>query len=497
MSEASTSVTETGSDVPAAQDEDGLKERSRLQILFPFVSVLPVLAVGLVLMQRYRAAIDDQIFTDPFLRAGFERTNGLILMGFSFFSFAVMLLLVYGLRRSFRSFSAEVEQAGRGRFDVLPHYASEHEVSELQGQFTHLVHALNRLIHDTGIGASITVDMSGRICMINPLAQLLLDVASDKVIGQPFDQLLAGERGDSNPYVVRLLRESLETMEPLEEEQREIVLPKGRVVQVRLRTSFLASEEGGSQMVIILVARNLADITALRENVARAARFLTLGSLAARLAHEIRNPLASVAGLVEILKEEADPEDVSRLEFIAQIEKSCERLNQFLEGLMDIGSLEKCELSPVSPTEIVQETVAFKSYEVRAQGREIICECDGDLPMINAHRDWLGRALLNVVNNAVDATPEGGTITVTATRQRGSERRVGKPYIDVSIHNTGSFIPSDQREAIFDPFVTGKETGTGLGLCIVQQVLHAHNGAVILESDPDEGTRFVFRIPTL
>jgi len=119
-----------------------------------------------------------------------------------------------------------------------------------------------------------------------------------------------------------------------------------------------------------------------------------------------------------------------------------------------------------------------------------------DLPMIRANTDWLGRALLNVLNNAVDATPENGTISVSAKKRVPAERQhAGRPEIEVEIHNTGSFIPEDQREAIFDPFVTGKANGTGLGLCIVQQVLHAHAGAVFVDSDVETGTSFVFRVP--
>jgi len=229
---------------------------------------------------------------------------------------------------------------------------------------------------------------------------------------------------------------------------------------------------------------------------ALAVKLLTLGSLAARLAHEIRNPLASVAGLVEILREETDPDDAMRLEFIGQIEKSCERLNRFLEGLMDIGSLEKCELTVVSPEEILRETVSFKSFDARSQNKEILADYCSDLPMIRANPDWLGRALLNVLNNAVDATPEGGTISVSAKMHVPTERQqTGRPQVEIRVHNTGSFIPEDQREAIFDPFVTGKTNGTGLGLCIVQQVLHAHAGTVSVESDAATGTSFTFRVP--
>lgn len=482
-----------GDDTPLLQRE---VERSRLQILFPFVSVLPVLSVGLVLMQRYRNAIADKIVTDPYAWARFERANGVILIGFSLFSFVVMMLLVHGLRRSFRSFAEEVEQAGRGRFDVLPQYASEQEVSQLQNQFTNVLQTLNSLIHDTGIGASVTVDMDGRIVMANPLAQLLFDVRPDKAEGQFFRDLL-GAPGGENPHIIRILETSLKTKEPLQEEQRELRLPSGRSVQVRLRTSFLAAEHG-SRMVIILVARNLADVTNLKTNVERAARFLTLGSLAARLAHEIRNPLASVAGLVEILREETDPDDATRLEFIWQIEKSCERLNRFLEGLMDIGSLEKCELTVVSPEEIVQEAVSFKAFDARSQNKDIIVDCDPDLPMIRANPDWLGRALLNVLNNAVDATPEGGTINVSAKKWVPTERQhPGRTQVEITVHNTGSFISEDQREAIFDPFVTGKANGTGLGLCIVQQVMHAHAGAVSVDSDAEKGTSFTFRVPSV
>jgi len=484
-----------------AKDAAGLRAvRSRLLILVPFTFTLLTTASGYLLMQRYKAAIAADVASDPLALARFQQASGMILIGLGIFSFLVGVGIVFGIRKSLRTLSEEVDKLARGKFDIPLHHATEDEIDRLQSDFGNMVQALNRMIQETGMGAIITVDMEGNVHMLNALAQLLLEVKPNQVIGQPLKRLFHTSNGNWNAEIVHALEKSLATQEPLVDRIAFLTLPRGRKVQVKLRTSFFVAGGFQRMSVVLVHSQAVTDIMDVIGRIERAARFFTLGSLAANLAHEVRNPLASISGLVEILKEET-PDEAVKSGYINHIERAAERLNRLIEGLLNVAALERCDLTPQAPREALEEIMGGKQYEARRQGKELVVRYGENLPLINCNRQWLALAVRNVVDNAIDASPKGGTITVEVSHKRISEPLQGAiPHaqcLDISVHNTGSFIPEERREAIFEPFETTKEGGTGLGLCIAQQIVQAHGGVLFVESDPETGTRFTFRISAI
>lgn len=467
--------------------------RSRVLMLLPFLIALLSMGIGYAMMLRYELAVESNLIDDALAWERFQRTNGLLLLALGGSSFLIGVLVVLAVKRALRSVSRDVQRAATGRFDLPLKDVSEREVSQLQGQIGHMLGALNQMLRDSGMGATILVDGCGRVQMINPLVQLLLRVAPEDVLGQPMDRLFA-RRPQENAELLDILRQSLTRCEPVAQRPIKIAVDHTRQISVRLRTSFLRANDQ-TQMAVVLVDDDLTQIEDIRAKIERATRFLTLGSLSAHLAHEIRNPLTSISGLVELLRERT-PDEQLKQQYIHHILMSTERLNHLIEGLMDFAAVEKCDVT-VQPLEpLVRELADSKRHEAAWSCRRLCVECERDLPPVSCNRLWMSRALINLLDNARHATPDDGTVTVRLRRCSG--RGLGaipRPQVELAVHNTGSFIPPERRKAIFEPFETSRPNGTGLGLSIVQEVVRAHGGSITVASDEREGTQFTIRLP--
>lgn len=461
--------------------------RSRVLMILPFLIALLSLGIGYAMMLRYELAIETGLGEDDLQWAQFRRSNGLLLLALGGASFAAGALVTYAVRRSLREIQQGLQRAATGRFDMPLRGGSDVEIDQLQDELRHMLDAFNDMSRDSGLGATITVNTGGRVTMINPMTQLLLRVAPDQVVGKPFERLFAPTGGDENAEIVDLLQKSLRRSEPVQQLAIPFVFADGRKQTVRLRTSIFTSD-GEQQMAIIIVGHDLAQVSDIRDRIERAARFLTLGSLSAHLAHEIRNPLTSVAGLVELLKE-SQPDEELKLEYINHIQASADRLNHLIEGLMDFAAVEKCDLVPQAIEPTVREVVRQQRHDPRWAQIELNVDVINETPEVSCDGMWLSRALINLLDNARDATPAGGRVTVTLNAD------VIDQSVGLTVHNTGSFIAEDQRQLIFDPFHTGKPTGTGLGLAIVQQIVRAHGGTIDVDSSISDGTTFSIRLP--
>jgi len=456
--------------------------RSRVLTILPFLIALMTMGISFAMVVRYEYAIEVNMHTRPLEWSVFQRTNGLLLLGLGGGSFIVGFLIVLAIKRALRSVSEGLERAASGKFVMPMQPVSEGEIGQLQSHMRHMLDALNRMARESGMGATILVDLDGKVGMINPLAQLLLRVAPDEVIGQPMRRVFRG-----NDELLDLFQQSLVAEEPMRQQAVKLSLQPGRAVNVRVRTSFF-SEGEHQQMAVILSDYDIDQVADIRDKIERAARFLTLGSLSAHLAHEIRNPLTSIAGLVELLKDR-NPDEQTKQQYIEHIQTSADRLNHLIEGLMDFASIEKCELTPQPIDAMLREVVAGLRHDARSKGREIRLELSESLGDVPCSRTWLSRAVINLLNNACAATPEGGAVTVSL------ERAADESTLELKVHNTGSYIEPNRRKVIFEPFETGRSDGTGLGLSIVQEIVRAHGGSITIDSDANEGTEFTVCLP--
>jgi len=238
--------------------------------------------------------------------------------------------------------------------------------------------------------------------------------------------------------------------------------------------------------------RSQADIIiGIEEQLRRAERLSALGELSAMLAHEIRNPLGSIRGTAEILRDDFPPGHPKH-EFLEILLKETDRLNRVVEDFLRLsrpsdGEKRTCDLGAE-----LRELTTLLGSEAAADGVRIALELDR-LPPVTGDPERLRQALLNLLLNGIQATGAGGTVTVRGTvlPRSGDDR----PLVELAFVDSGGGIPQESLKKIFMPFFTTKEGGTGLGLAITQRIVEGHGGTVTVESAPGQGTTFRVRLP--
>ncbi|QEM67187.1 sensor histidine kinase [Geobacter sp. FeAm09] len=229
-------------------------------------------------------------------------------------------------------------------------------------------------------------------------------------------------------------------------------------------------------------------IMTIEEQLRRAERLSTLGEMAAVLAHEIRNPLGSIRGTAEILRDDYRPGDPKH-EFIEIQIKETERLNRVVEEFLRMARPQPAEMARCSLREELETIVTLTAND--AKGRKIKLTLEppaGDL-FVNADGEKLRQAFLNIVINALQATPAGGTVTI-ATRQADGLH-------EIHFNDSGPGIEASALARIFEPFFTTKPDGTGLGLAITKKIVEAHGGTLKIESQTGTGTKVVVQLPKI
>lgn len=221
----------------------------------------------------------------------------------------------------------------------------------------------------------------------------------------------------------------------------------------------------------------------IEDQLRRADRLSTLGELAAGMAHELRNPLASIKGTAEILKGDYRPED-RKYEFISIMVKEVERLNRVVEEFLRFARPIPLQTADVDLGEEIGSVIHLVKGQAAGVNVEIIPFA---IPRIKADREKLVQVFLNIILNAIQAMPDGGRLTISASEANG--------HVDVSFRDTGSGIPEENRDKLFKPFFTTKRSGTGLGLAISNRIVEAHGGKITFESEEGKGTTFKISLP--
>jgi two-component system sensor histidine kinase HydH len=222
------------------------------------------------------------------------------------------------------------------------------------------------------------------------------------------------------------------------------------------------------------------------DEMKRAERLYAVGQLAAGLAHEIRNPLASIAGASGILRRNAHLEE-THVRVLAVIDKECQRLTRLLSNFLDFARPRPPKFQTVDVGALLQPVVELATHAIGNQPVRINKELAKDLPSIDCDPDLLRQLLLNLIINGVQSMPSGGEVTVSFSL------RSGKMCLRVSDEGVG--ISAENREKIFDPFFTTKEGGTGLGLSVAHQIVEQHGGVLTAEANPTKGMTFTTLLP--
>ncbi len=227
-------------------------------------------------------------------------------------------------------------------------------------------------------------------------------------------------------------------------------------------------------------------IIVVEEQLRRAEKLSTLGEMAAVLAHEIRNPLGSIRGTAEILKDDYRPGDPKH-EFIEIQIRETERLNRVVEDFLRMARPQPSEMTRCSLVEELETVVTLVSRDAQDRGIALTLEPFPGEALVRANGEKLRQAFLNIVINALQATPPRGRVAIAL--------RKAESGFEIRFSDSGSGIDADALAKIFEPFFTTKPDGTGLGLAITKKIIDGHGGTLAVESEAGKGTTVTVSLP--
>ena len=411
------------------------------------VAALAFILYGAVLELNYFAVIPSYCTTHPGLKA----LQAIIFVNlFAFLAVAYLAGLL----------TAKLRQVGV-------------QLKDTSGALESLQVLHENIIHSISSGL-ITTTLDGRITLVNTAAQRLLERLPSELLGKPVNQLFV----DPLPTI-----ESQHTHGEVRFEAA-----KFRKT-LRVQVAVLTVPELGNQGYVY-VFDDLTEIRRLEREVRMQDRLAAVGRLAAAIAHEIRNPLTSIAGSVSMLSGLPEMnEDHRRLLDI--VTRESQRLNAIITDFLAYSRTKQYHFARVDLIHLVEDTLTLMDHRMTAEKTGINIQRSFPVPeaWTLADGDKLKQVFWNLCENAVRAMKDGGTLTV-------SLEALGEDW-QIGVTDTGAGMTPQQTEKIFEPFQSNFEGGTGLGLAIVYQIMQAHEGKVWARSKPGKGTTFILRLHRL
>jgi two-component system sensor histidine kinase PilS (NtrC family) len=321
----------------------------------------------------------------------------------------------------------------------------------------------------------MTTGLDGRITLVNAAAEKLLERSSGELIGTPVHQLFL----DALP--------SVEAQNPHAEVRFDPPTKFRKTFRVRVAALTVPDRE---ELGYVYAFDDLTEIRRLEREVRMQDRLAAVGRLAAAIAHEIRNPLTSIAGSVSMLSGVPEMNEEHR-RLLDIVTRESQRLNAIISDFLAYSRTKQYRFAKVDLVHLLEDTLTLMDHRMTAEATGITIRRQFDLnsAMVFADGDCLKQIFWNLCENAVRAMKGGGTLTV-AVETLGDDWQI-------SIRDTGTGMTAQQIEKIFEPFQSNFEGGTGLGLAIVYQIVQAHEGKVWARSKPGQGTTFIIRLRRL
>lgn len=337
----------------------------------------------------------------------------------------------------------------------------------------------------------VTLDLDGRVATVNPAAELLTGLFSGEIAGRYCTEVFA-----HTPEVVEILMETLASRAGTATVSLSLRRRNGTAVPVEMSTAPLRGLEG-KDLGVVGVFRDVSQVRELEGQLRRSDRLAALGTLAAGLAHEIKNPLASLRTFTRIIPRKFEDARF-RETFMRVVPHELERINGIVEQLLELARPSRLRPAPLTILGVLDRVLELYANELDAKEITVSREYAREIPAITADPERLYEAFVNLVSNALAAMATGGRLTVRTGWHRPSEpavRGAGGRRVRIEIEDTGSGISPSEAEKVFDPFFTTKAEGTGLGLALTHKIIEDHGGSIGFRSTPGVGTVFTVLLP--
>ena len=340
----------------------------------------------------------------------------------------------------------------------------------------------NHILRSVGSGI-VTMDLQGNIASWNP--------AAEQITGYPFVEIKSRWQqvfGDSIKGVFGHT-DSLRS-HPFRFNGQ--IMKKDGSIALLGMTASLLKDEANTVRGFILIFQDITKLMEMEDQVRMKERLATVGSLAAGIAHEIRNPLASLSGSIQVLQGELALQGDNK-HLMDIVVRETDRLNTIIMEFLEYARLKNAQNDYIELSPLLDETIMLLKNCKEYSGNIHITQQADPHAVIKGDSQRIRQVFWNLLINACQAMPRGGEITVTARVVPGEQDDLD--WCEIIITDSGQGISKEDRDRIFNPFFTTKTGGTGLGLSIVYRIIEDHQGTITLDSAPGKGTQFIIRLP--
>ncbi|MBI5893878.1 MAG: PAS domain S-box protein [Deltaproteobacteria bacterium] len=357
----------------------------------------------------------------------------------------------------------------------------EKELKDKSVDFKRL-ESLNKYIVENIASGIITVDSELKITSFNRAAESITGYSLREVYNQGLDRFFSG-LSENNVFKEDVLFSS------------RIAMPFEHRDGNKLYLGFTISkmkDESGKETGHIIIVQDLTKLKEMEDRMRRAEKLKSLGELSAGIAHEIRNPLASISGSIQVLKDDLKLEgDDSHLMDIVLRETN--RLNALVTDFLLFAKPAPLKKAAVNVKDLIENTLEMFKNSPDVGNIDISTELEDGL-FVSADQRQMQQVFWNLFLNAHHAMIEGGRLKISAKGKSQKAER-DKDFIEITISDTGHGIDAEDINNIFDPFFSTKDGGTGLGLAIVHRIIETHNGTISVKSEKGSGTTFIINLP--
>ncbi|MFQ5990512.1 MAG: ATP-binding protein [Candidatus Methylomirabilales bacterium] len=372
----------------------------------------------------------------------------------------------------------------------------EHEISERHRAEEALQAAKNyaQNLINSSMDMIISVDMNRNIVEFNPAAEQTFGCSKGEVLGKPVDLLYAdpseGLRVNTQVSKYGVLGGEITSKR------------KNGETFCSYLTASVMRDSDGEVLGMMGISRDITEhkraeeeLKATQLQLIQSAKLESVGRLAAGVAHEVKNPLAIIQQGLAYLSHDfltTDGDNVAPV--LEKMDNAVRRADRVIRGLLDFSAPSEVDVTPAGLNVLVEESLLLVEHELARAHVSVVKELGENLPLLKLDRQKMEQVFVNLFMNAVQAMPEGGTLTVKTDARHLRELgpnpfRNGKTIVVVEVEDTGTGIPDDKLDRVFDPFFTTKPTGqgTGLGLTVTRKIIELHGGMIHIRNRHDGG----------
>jgi two-component system sensor histidine kinase PilS (NtrC family) len=377
------------------------------------------------------------------------------------FGFFAVALLSGSLAENLRSAGARLERAST-------------QIADLR--------AFNQYVIDSMLSGLVTADMNGRILTFNRAASTITGLPSGEAIGRDITELL---------QLPAHFRGQLQALGRTRSQRadHQYRSPDGRLLEIGLTVTTLSLPDGRSGYLFTF--QDVTEVRRFERGSRMQQRLAAVGEMAAGIAHEIRNPLASMSGSIQVLREELPLTD-EQAQLMDIVLRESERLNDTIKSFLAYARPQRVTLTRLDIRRVVQDTATLlrNSSDVRDE-HVVAVDLPSDPVWFDADENQLRQILWNLATNGLRAMPSGGRLVMSAKVEQQGE----VDELTITIADEGCGIPASELDQLFQPFRSSFDKGTGLGLAIVHRIVTDYNGSIQVSSTEGNGTTIRVRLP--